>query len=163
MERIRMVKITDLVPCEQTVKETAENFIKIKIDNFITKFGQHQPILIANVDGKTKIVDGNQILHSLKRLNKEECICYDLGEMSEREYISYRIFLNYNTNRLNYIGIAEMINSIANNEVELQYVSNITGISLTDVRRYKDLLQFDWEAFAKAPINESQLGLFDEF
>jgi len=163
MERIKLVKMADVTPSEYSVKVNAEKFIKLKIDNFISKHGQFQNILIANVNGVNKILDGNQIYESLKRLEKEDCWCYDLGVMQEREYYSYRIFLNHNTNRLNYIEIAEMVNLVSSNENDLQYISNVTGISFVDVKRYKDLLQFDWEAFAKAPINEAQLGLFDEF
>jgi hypothetical protein len=163
MERIKLVKITDITPSEYSVKENAEKFIKMKIDNFILRFGQHQTILTAQVNGVNKILDGNQMYDSLVRLGKEECWCCDLGEMDEREYFSYRIFLNHNTNRLNYIEIAEMVNKVSNSEHDLQFISNITGISIIDIRRYKDLLQFDWEAFAKSPINEAQLDLFGEF
>ena len=159
MAGFKMVNIKHLTPTDTSVKEAPSSEAVNRLEAFTAKYGQHQAIVIANVDGKVGIVDGNRLLKQLKKTDVEKVLCFYAGEMTLTEYISCRILLNYHQQRLDYIGVAEMIGDIATNKHEINDVSTRTAIDVQDVARYKALLTFDWEAFNKQ-TETNQMEMF---
>ena len=72
-----------------------------------------------------------------------------------------RLLLNANITRIDYISIAELISTSSESKQDLNNISIKTGMPLTDVERYNELLKFDWDAFSKLQINQ-QVNFFDD-
>lgn len=161
MAGFAMVSIEKLTHSEHNIKEHPKGMGQLKLDTFVRKFGQFQSVLVATVNNEIKIVDGNEMVRSLKRNGITEANCFHLGELNEKEYLMYRVFLNAAVKRLDYIGIAEVVKKVGNNEQDLIQISNTTGIDLKDVKRYKELLEFDWNDFLNQQPDPSQLDIFN--
>lgn len=162
MEGFAMVLMHELRAPDIHFKEPANRIIRSKWMSFIRKYGQHQAIVVATVNGVITIVDGSFIYDILKELGKESAICYNIGELTRREYLICRLITAGRTNiRLNYIDIAKAISEICKTERDVLDVANATDIPYDDVMRYRDLLTFDWDNYLKEPVNPDQLNLFD--
>lgn len=146
--------------CDTNFKIDDDVFFKIKLTNFIKKHGQFEEIIVANVDSVFKVVDGALMLSILKTLKWHTVNIYNLGEMTEKEYLTTRLFLSARQTRLNYLGIAEAVKEICSTERECQMLASRTSISSNDVKRFKELLTFDWEEFSRKPLSNIQSDLF---
>jgi len=162
--RFGMVDIAKIVPNEIKIKENDNDVIKEKFDLVIEKFGQLQSIIIAKVGDEYRVIDGNEQLLWMKKQSIEKAMCCYLGEMNEKDYLIYRMFFNMNVKRLNYVGIAEIISKVCDNDYDVKYVANKTGLDIADISNYKDLLKFDWDMFLKEkPSNQMDLfGMIEE-
>jgi hypothetical protein len=161
MERYKMVKINQISKSEFNITETKKDLI-YKYEQFINKFGPFKMLVVCEIDeNQYRIIDGNKVFNEYLKNGHEKVLVYNLGKLSYEYEIGYRILLNYNFDRLDYIGIAEAINKICTNQAEINVASNITGISITDVERYKTLLEFDWNEFVNQRIETNQIDIFN--
>lgn len=162
MAKFKMVGIQHLTTADSSVRQNPDPLVEERLSKFIDKYGQTQAVVIANVDGKVGIVDGNKMLTQLKKNGAEQVLCCILGKMTKDEYLSYRILLNYHQQRIDFIGVAEMINQIAENQHQVNSVSTKTAIDVKDVERFKTLLDFDWDEFDKKTDESGQVSMFGE-
>lgn len=132
--------------------------------NFMRKYGQWQAIVVAKVGDEVLIVDGDLIFNICKWLGINKIACYDLGELSRKDYVIARLFLTSRQPRLNYLGVAQAVKEIAKTERDVLDIANGTHISYEDVKRYRDLLDFDWEKFMREPegLSSEQIKMFED-
>jgi hypothetical protein len=161
MERLRMVKLADLHQPNFNVIIELSNVVVHPIEQMVKKYGQYKPLVVCQVEGKLMIIDGSKLAMILHNLKYEEVLVFDLGVLDLQSYTIIRIMLNNPSRRTDYLGIAEALQHVCENEVDAKRISNATGFSVTDVKRYKDLIKFNWDEFLAKKIEPNQLALFD--
>tara|TARA_R100000805_G_C3612533_1_gene113375 strand:- start:228 stop:722 length:495 start_codon:yes stop_codon:yes gene_type:complete len=157
MERYKMVNTNDILKSDFNVvkhKSIMNNYMQ----KFIDKFGCIKMLIVCEYDNKFKIIDGNKAYDNYLKNNINKILCYNLGQLTYDKEIAYRLLLNVHFKRLNYINIAKYINDICDNEIKMQSFSNNSGLPIKDVKRYKDLLNFNWDDFLKD--DNKQINLF---
>lgn len=155
-----MVNVDQIINAEFSITETNKD-LEYKFEQFINKFGQFKMIIVCEVDNQYRIIDGNKVFEQYKKNKEKEVLVYNLGKLSYEYEIGYRILLNTDFERLDYIGIAEYINQICTNQININIMSNITGISITDIERYNKLLTFDWNEFVNQRVETNQIDIFN--
>jgi hypothetical protein len=162
MERYKMVEIEKVLQSEFQIVES-NNYIEQKFDSFVDKFGAFKVIVVCErPNGYYKIIDGNKAFESYKKNNIKKVLCFNLGELSFEYEVGYKILLNAHFERLNYISISEMISKVCSNNHESVKLSHISGLSIKEVDRYKDLINFDWDDFLnQKSIGDNQMDIFN--
>jgi hypothetical protein len=156
----KMVRIDKILTTDKNVS-IHESLKQTKIKNLIQKFGPFKIIVVCEVGEKYRIVDGSKAFQVYVDLKQEKVLCYNLGELSQIQELSIRLLLNTSFNRLDYLEIAKAISDTCTNYQEASQLSNLTGMTITDVERYQKLLLFDWDEFLNKPIDSNQINLFD--
>ncbi len=87
---IKKVKIADIIPYENNVKEHPKEQIE-QLKNSIIEFGNNDPIAI---DESNVIIEGHGRLMALKELGYDEAECIILSGLSEEQKNAYRIVHN---------------------------------------------------------------------
>lgn len=129
--------------------------------NTLDELGQYKSITVCQVGKHYLVVDGNKYFKSLKEQGLSKILCFNLGPISRERYLLYRLLFNVNQQRLDYIGIAEMITELADVKVKESTISNLTGIPIDEVKRYSTLLKFDWDEFNRIQFN-NQINPFED-
>jgi hypothetical protein len=143
--------VTELDPLEALSFKRIENI-----------FGQYKSITVCEKKGRYLIVDGAKHFKSLIGQGFEKILCFNLGKLKKGEYETTRALLNVHQSRLDYLGIAKLIESIRDDDMSLNNISNLSGLDLKSVERYKQLLKFDWEEFDKKTKSE-QFNPFESY
>jgi hypothetical protein len=156
-----MVEIDKILESSFNIVES-NNFIKEKLDSFTSRFGAFKIIVVCERPNKHyKVIDGNKALKSYKKNKLEKVLCYNLGKIDFEYEIGYRILLNAHFERLDYISISEAISKVCQNKHQSLTMSNISGLPIKDVDRYKELLNFDWKDFLSKKIEPNQMDIFN--
>lgn len=162
MGRFEILKTKKITKSSIELVKAPEKSVMSSIDTITKKLGQYRSIIVCEneVDGYL-IVDGNKYFESLKKAGEKKILCFNLGKLKHGEYEFYRVALNVHQSRLNYLGIAEIIKWLKDNDVKPSTISNHTGIDLQSVERYATLLEFDWDEFNRKQFNE-QFNPFED-
>lgn len=161
MGRFEILKTKQIVEPKLSIIKDVDHSGMIALNAINKKLGQYRSIIVCNHGDGFLIVDGYKYFKSLKKAGTKKILCFNLGDLKTGEYELYRVALNVNQSRLDYIGIAEAVSWLYKNDIKPTTISNNTGINLTDVERYATLLDFDWNEFKKKPINE-QFNHFED-
>jgi hypothetical protein len=129
------------------------------LSRVVSKVGQTELILICNVNDVRKVIKGHEMLSVCSQLGIDEVVVKDLGDIGYNEYLGLKAFLNIYPRVTNHINIANEFKELAT-PADKMSVAMKAGMSSDDVERYSTLLEFDWDAFLKAPL-PSQLSMFD--
>lgn len=159
MAGFKILKTNEInIPDVNVVTELDKGTSRV-MNSLTSNYGQFKSITVAKVDGKHLVVDGVKLFLQLKKNKVKKVLCYDLGKLSYDSAMILRVTFNIHQQRLDYLGIAEVISNISKTE-KLTTIANRTGLSLEQVERYATLLDFDWDQFNKKEIN-NQINPFD--
>lgn len=125
--------------------DTTKDFL---FSNLTKNHSQYKSILICQVDGNLLVLDGYKYLQILKKNKFKKVYCFNIGKIDLKQYLVYRILLNIHLERLDYLGIAAIVNTITN-QSSIGSISSATGMDEKEVERYSQLLNFNWDKFKK--------------
>ena len=164
MAGITVLKIEDLHLVETQFKRPFEMEFEHKLKSYIRRFGQFFIPIVCEVNGVVRFVDGLGFTKVYQSLGFEELCVNNIGTATEREFFSFRLFYNIRKNEVDHIKIAEEIGRICSNKIDYKNLSMKTNLSEKDIERYAKLLEFDWEEFARLPLNvtEDQFKMFED-
>jgi len=153
LDGFEILEIKNIKKAMFNVTEKFSKTVTEKFNNLTEKRGQLKLVIVATVEGKLMVVDGNKYLAMANNQVNLTVFCKNLGNVTKKEYILMRLLLNIHSTRLKYINIAEMIKEISENNVDNKRISNKTGIPIIDVERYSKLTEFDWKDFEKEVVD----------
>jgi hypothetical protein len=159
MERYKKLRTEQIKECDYNVIMVSK-IHNIHYETMCQKFGQLRPIIVCEEEDEFRVVDGNKSLKTYKKLGFEFVLCFNLGYLSDLQKLAYRVLLNCNLDRLDYIGLAKIVNQAVKNSKDIPAFSNKSGLSIDDVERYLNLLDFDWDMYLKQEPNFIQKTLF---
>ena len=166
MARIEILKIEDLRTDEVLIKKPHSEDFNHKQKIFIRNYGQFIIRMVAKVEEVYRIVDGVGFVKNYQNLGNSEITCNIVSDnLSLRDFIMMRLFINIKRNQLNHIAIAEVISGMFKTKRDFKLLGNRINISEDDIEKYSTLLDFDWDEFARKPIASEiqQMNFFDMF
>lgn len=167
MAGTKILNISDLSLDEVKLKKPHSDDFNNKQKVFIRRFGQFYIPIVAKVSGVYRIVDGLGFVKNYQEAGNEIILCNLIADsdISEIDFVIFRIFFNIKRSKLEHLSIAELIGTYFKTNYDFRQLANKTNISEDDIEKYSKLLDFDWEEFAKKPLNESsaQMSFFDMF
>lgn len=165
MAGIEILSITDLRLDEVSLKKKHDDDFNHKQKIFIRKFGQFYIPIVAKVNDVYRIVDGVGFIKNYHELGNEilSCNLISANNISEVDFITFRIFFNIKRLRLEHLNIAELIGSYFKTKRDFKSLGNRVNIPEEDIEKYSKLLEFDWDEFARKPLqgNVEQMSFFD--
>lgn len=134
----------------------------VVLRNLIQKYGQFEELVVARVDGDVLVIKGQLTLQAMIMNGSKEVCVFFIGNLTQEEFLTAKIFLDVREVRLDYVGIAEAISKVCSTELDCKKMSIETNIPISEIKRYRELLKFDWKQFETIPIidtgNEDLFG-----
>ena len=154
ISKANVEKLSEL-PLKENEDENIEHLCVIHFE----RFGQLKIPIICVVDDKVRVIDGMKYMRTISKYANEVKVNF-VGKLSLFDFLVLRIYMNFTNQRTHFINIAKCVSKIVGNEIDKQKISNKTNLTPTEVERYNELLSFDWEAFRRVELDESQVKLF---
>ena len=165
MAGITVLEIDSIRLDEPRIKLNHDEYFLPKQRIFIKTYGQFFIPIVAKVEGVFRVVDGLGFIKNFKATGAESILCNLISEedISIKDFVTFRLFFNIKRTKLDHIAIAETIAAYFNTKQDFRRLSHRTNISQADIEKYAKLLDFDWDEFARKPLNSEpeQMTFFD--
>lgn len=125
-------------------------------------YGQHKSIMVCETKKGYKVIDGAKYFKTLVDDGFKKVLCFNVGKLRSGEFEILRVLCNAHQSRLDFLGIAELIKTLRDEDLKETTISDSTGIDLKSVERYAKLLDFDWDEFNRKQINQ-QFNPFENY
>ena len=145
---------------EMPLKEDEDENIEHLALTHFKRFGQLKIPIICVVDNRVRVVDGYKYMKTIIKSTEFVKVNY-VGKLSLFDFYVLRLYMNFTNQRTHFINIAKVIKEIVERKGQLPDIANKTNLTPLEVERYHELLSFDWEAFRRTEIiDTNQIKMF---
>jgi ParB-like chromosome segregation protein Spo0J len=135
----RTIPIGSLFPAEWNYK-LDDGETQRKLEASLRRNGQVVNLIVRDMGGWWQVVNGNHRLYAMRALGAGEALCYDLGEVSDREAKRVAVETNETEFPTDYVRFAEVVRAITD-EVGVEELADTVPYSDAELEAYRRSLR----------------------